>query len=120
MVPQQRLFYALEAMGKVDELQAKVFDAIHKERLDLTRVGPMAQWVAKQGIDPQKFTEIYNSFAISAKARRAVEIQDAYQIEGVPALGVAGRWLTDPTLTGGNGPFLRVADFLIARARQGK
>ena len=28
-VPQQRLYYALEAMGKVDDLHAKVFYAIH-------------------------------------------------------------------------------------------
>src|SRR4051812_41392855 len=35
MVPQQRLFYTLDSMGKVDELHSKVFDAIHKERLDL-------------------------------------------------------------------------------------
>src|SRR3954468_24194696 len=35
MVPQQRLFYALEAMGKVADLHVKVFDAIHKERSNL-------------------------------------------------------------------------------------
>jgi thiol:disulfide interchange protein DsbA len=34
MVPQQRLFYTLEAMGKINELHTKVFDAIHKERID--------------------------------------------------------------------------------------
>src|SRR3569833_3771645 len=30
MVPQQRLFYTLEAMGKLPDLHVKVFDAIHK------------------------------------------------------------------------------------------
>ena len=117
MVPQQRLFYTLDAMGKVADLHAKVFDAIHKEGADLTRIAPMAQWAAKQGLDAQKFADIYNSFAISAKARRAVEIQDSYQVEGVPAFGIAGRWYTDPTLAGDNARFLRVADFLIDKAR---
>lgn len=120
MVPQQRLFYTLEAMGKLGELHSKVFDAIHKEGADLTRIDPMARWAAQQGLDPQKFTDIYNSFAISAKARHAVEIEDAYKIEGVPAFGIAGRWYTDPTLAGGNGPFVRVADFLVAKARQAR
>lgn len=120
MVPQQRLFYTLEALGKLGELHSKVFDAIHKEGADLTRIAPMARWVAGQGLDPQQFTDIYNSFAISAKARHAVEIEDAYKIEGVPAFGVAGRWYTDPTLAGGNGRFLRVADFLVGKARQSK
>jgi thiol:disulfide interchange protein DsbA len=30
--PQQKLYYALEAMGKVDEYQLKVFNAIHQQR----------------------------------------------------------------------------------------
>ncbi|HEY8050524.1 MAG TPA: DsbA family protein, partial [Ramlibacter sp.] len=99
------------------DLHTKVFDAIHKQHAELTLVGPMAHWAATQGIDPQKFTDMYNSFAVSAKARRAVEIQDAYKVEGVPAFGIAGRWYTDPTLTAGNDGFLHVADFLIAKAR---
>jgi thiol:disulfide interchange protein DsbA len=118
MVPQQRLFYALEAMGKVQELHVKVFDAIHKERVNLSTVGPMADWVAKQGLDPAKFTEIYNSFSVSAKQRRAVEIQDAYQVEGVPAFGVAGRWYTDPTMAGNQSRFVQVAEYLIDQARK--
>ena len=36
-VPQQRLFYTLEALGKLDELHAKVFQAIHAERLPINR-----------------------------------------------------------------------------------
>jgi len=124
MVPQQRLFYALEAMGKIPDMHTKVFDAIHKEKVDLTRVGPMAQWVGTQGIEPAKFVEVYSSFSISAKARRATELQDRYQVEGVPAFGIAGRWYTDPTLAGDSGErydhFLRAAEFLIAKARETK
>src|SRR4051812_5217309 len=48
MVPQQRLYYTLEALGKVDELHLKVFDAIHKERLDLTREAGIVDWAVKQ------------------------------------------------------------------------
>jgi protein dithiol oxidoreductase (disulfide-forming) len=118
MVPQQRLFYALDSMGKLAELHVKIFDAIHKQRADLTRVQPMADWLATQGVDAAKFVELYNSFGISAKARRGTEIQNQYQVEGVPALGVAGRWYTDSTLAGNGGRSLQVADFLIAEARK--
>ena len=118
MVPQQRFFYALEAMGKVGDLHVKVFDAIHKENVDLTRVAPMAEWVGKQGLDVARFTELYNSFAISAKARRATDLQNLYDVEGVPAFGTAGRWYSDPTLCGSNARLLQVADFLIAEARK--
>lgn len=119
MVPQQRFFYVLEAMGKVADLHVKVFDAIHKEGVDLTTEKPMADWVAKQGLDAQKFTELYNSFGISAKARRATEVQNQYGVEGVPAMGVAGRWYTDATLAlGSNVRLLQVVDYLIADTRK--
>ena len=54
----------------------------------------------------------------SAKARRASEIQDAYKVEGVPALGIAGRWYTDSTLASTGARSLQVADYLIAEARK--
>jgi thiol:disulfide interchange protein DsbA len=41
----------------------------------------------------------------------------AYQIEGVPAVGVAGRFYTDGTMAGGMNGALNVADFLIALVR---
>jgi thiol:disulfide interchange protein DsbA len=118
MVPQQRLFYALEAMGKVADLHVKVFEAIHKDHVDLTREQPMAEWVAKQGLDAAKFSELYNSFSVSAKARRASEVQNLYDVEGVPAMGVAGRYYTDGTLAGNHARMLQVVDYLIAEARK--
>ncbi|MEJ6021134.1 thiol:disulfide interchange protein DsbA/DsbL [Ramlibacter sp. PS4R-6] len=118
MVPQQRLFYALEAMGKAGELHVKIFDAIHKENVDLTRLATMADWVGKQGLDAAKFTELYNSFAISAKARRATDIQNLYEVEGVPSMGVVGRYYTDSTLASNHGRMLQVVDYLIGEARK--
>ena len=118
MVPQQRFFYALEAMGKVNELHVKVFDAIHKDKADLTRVAPMADWVGKQGLDAARFTELYNSFAISAKARRATDLQNMYEVEGVPAMGIAGRYYTDSTIASNHGRMLQVVDHLVGEARK--
>ena len=118
MVPQQRMFHSLEAMGKIGELHMKIFEAIHKEKVDLSRLQTMGEWLGRQGVDVARFTDLYNSFAISAKARRSSEIQNAYQVEGTPAFGIAGRWYSDPTLTQNTSRLLQVADFLIGKARE--
>jgi thiol:disulfide interchange protein DsbA len=118
-VPQQRMFYALEAMGKLDELHAKVFHAIHVERLGIDREAPIVDWLTRQGVDAAKFRELYNSFAISTKARRAAQIQDAFKVQGVPALGIAGRFYTDGELAGNMDRALQVTDYLIAQVRKG-
>ena len=118
--PQQRLYYALEAMGLVDKLHAKVFAAIHVEKKDLTKGDAIADWVAKQGVDKTKFLEQYNSFSVATKASRATQLQNAYKIEGVPALGVAGRYWTDGSMAKSLERALQVVDHLVVGIRNGK
>jgi len=43
-----RFYYALEAMGKADEFVPKVFQAIHKDRQNLTGDAAILAWVEKQ------------------------------------------------------------------------
>jgi thiol:disulfide interchange protein DsbA len=119
-VPQQRLYYALDAMGLVDKLHAKVFAAIHGEKQNLARGDAIAEWVAKQGVDKAKFTEQYNSFTVATKASRGTQLQNAYKVEGVPALGVAGRFYTDGSIAKSMGRALQVVDALIAGTRAQK
>ena len=118
-VPQQRLYYTLEAMGKVDELHGKVFEEIHRNSRPTNREESILAFAEKNGLDRAKFQEHYNSFSVSTKARRAKQLQDQYEVDGVPAMGVAGRYYTDATLAGSMGRALEVVDFLIAAARKG-
>ena len=112
--PQQKLYYTLEGMGKVDELHARVFRAIHVERQNLSKEDAIFAWVAKQpGVDMAKFKEIYNSFSVSNQVRRATQLQEAYGVEGVPSMGVAGRYYTDGTKAGSMPAVLAVVNYLI-------
>jgi protein dithiol oxidoreductase (disulfide-forming) len=117
-VPQQRLFYTLEAMGKLDELHGKVFHSIHVDRMPVDRESSILDWAGKQGLDKAKFTEFYNSFDVASKARRATQLQDAFQVQGVPAMGIAGRYYTDATIAGNSERILQIADYLISQARK--
>jgi thiol:disulfide interchange protein DsbA len=118
--PQQRLYYTLEALGKVDELHGKVFEAIHENRQPTSRDDQILAFAEKNGLDRAKFQELYNSFTVKSKARRAKQLQDQYQVDGVPALGVAGRYYTDATMAGGMGRALLVVEYLIGEARKGR
>lgn len=119
-VPQQRLFYALEALGLLEKLHSKVFAAIHAEKQNLAKADAIADWVAKQGVDKAKFLEQFNSFSVSTKATRGTQLQNAYRVEGVPAMGVAGRYYTDGTLAKSMDRALVVVEFLTAQVRSGR
>jgi len=116
-VPQQKMFYALEAMGQLAALTPKIFKAIHEQRIKLDTESQITDWLAKQGVDKAKFSAMFSSFAIGSKATRASKLQDAYQVDGVPAMGVAGQFLTNGTMTGSMPRMLQVVSSLIAQQK---
>jgi thiol:disulfide interchange protein DsbA len=128
--PQQKLFYALEIMGKVDEMHKKVFNAIHVERKRLDTDAAIVDFVASQGIDKNRFVEAYNSFAVQTKANRVIQLQQSYHVDGVPMVAIDGRYVTSPSIvsgspnvrdkseTGLHTATLEVMDFLVAKARE--
>jgi thiol:disulfide interchange protein DsbA len=117
----QRIYFALEALGQVDAMHRKVFYAIHKERAQLEKPADIAAFMAKNGIDGAKFLENLNSFTVQTKARQANQLAAAYKIDGVPTLGVQGRFSTAPSLPAMGGSHertLAVVDFLVQRSRK--
>ena len=115
--PQQRLYYTLESMGKVDELHKRVFSTIHGEKQLLNTTEQITAWAEKQGISRAKFVEMYNSFSVSTKVRKATQLQDAYALDGVPALGINGRYFTSGTQAKTLERALQVADYLVVQSR---
>ena len=115
--PQQRLYYVLESLGKVDELHKKVFYAIHIEKQPLNTADSIAAWAEKQGLNKAKFVEMYNSFSVSTKVRKATQLQDAYALDGVPALGINGRYFTSGSQAKTLERALQVADYLVVQSR---
>jgi thiol:disulfide interchange protein DsbA len=115
----QRLYYALEAMGKVDEFQPKVFNAIHKQRQNVNGDANIIAWAAANGLDGAKFKEVFTSFGVASKAKRASQMTDAYKVAGVPAMAVAGRWYVDGETAGNMTNVLQVVNYLVTEAKKG-
>ena len=116
----QRLYYTLEAMGKVDAFQMKLFQAIHQQRQPLFGDAAILAWAEKQpGLDGKKFADLFKSFSVAGKAKRATQLTSDYQVAGVPALGVAGRWYVDGDTAGSLDRALEVVGLLVAEARKG-
>ncbi|SEH90618.1 thiol:disulfide interchange protein DsbA/DsbL [Pseudomonas fuscovaginae UPB0736] len=112
-----QLFLTLEAMGVEAKVHSAVFNAIQKEGKKLLEPEDMANFVATQGVDKEKFLATYNSFAIKGKIVAARELAKKYEISGVPTLIVNGKYRFDLGTAGGPEAALNVADQLIAKER---
>jgi thiol:disulfide interchange protein DsbA len=116
------IYYTLEAMGLLDALHMKIFEAIHQDNAILGNPNVFAQWLAKNGVDVKKYQEVEKSFSVQSKVSRAAMLTSSYKIESTPTLAVAGRFTAvSPADAGGGTPRLfQVVDSLIASSRQGK
>lgn len=113
----QRLFYALQEMGQLQALHRRVFAAVHVQGRRMGTESDVMAWMKEQGVDMARFTDLYKSFQVNTMSTKARQLSDAYKIDGVPALGVQGRFWTAASLAGSHERALAVADFLIQRSR---
>lgn len=114
----QRLYYALEMLGLLDGLHRKVFAAIHVEHKRFDKDADVLAFASANGADGAKIVDAMKSFSMATKVRQAGQLASAFHIDGVPTLGIQGRWMTAPSMAGSAERALAVADALILQSRK--
>jgi len=109
-----RLYYSLEAMGELDRLDPQIFEALHEQRINLVLEEKMFEWLANKGVNTQKFAALFKSFGVESKIRRGDQLERDYQINGVPALVIDGKYMPDPAPPA---KLLEMTDQLVAKVR---
>lgn len=119
-----RLFYTLKALGKEDALHAQVFDKIHQEHEMLfVPNDPLAtqraqlQFAKDNGISEADFLKAFNSFAVQTNLQEADDLGRRYRIDAVPTFTIAGKYLTDMQMAGGEHNLLDIINDLAASER---
>lgn len=87
-----RAYYALQASGDLDKLDGALFHAIHEEHLQLFDEPSLADWVAKNGGNADKFAAAYTSFGVNNQTVQADQLAEHYRIEAVPTMAVNGEY----------------------------
>ena len=116
--PHQRLYFALESLGWLDALHTKAFRALHVEHRALMRDDDIQAWATAAGFDGARLVEMMKSFTVAGKVRPVRALAEAYRIDGVPTLGIHGRWTTSGAQAGTHEKALLVTDYLINQARK--
>lgn len=119
-MPAAKTFYAMESLGITPKLHEKIYHAIHRDKIDLSKEKVLFDWIEKQGIERDKFVNAYNSFTVQNQANRSAQMIRQYKITGVPALVVDGKYLTSGKLSGTPQDTITVLNHLIEKARQDK
>ena len=115
-----RMFYTLEAMGKLEEMHQKVFDAIHKHNVNMNNKKIRDEWLQKNGIDPAKYAEVEKSFTVATKVSRAKQMTYAYRVESVPRVVVNGKYVVTAEQAGSIDRVFQIVDQLVGMSRKEK
>ena len=116
-VPLAKIYYTLDALGAESKLSPEVFKAIHQTGVALWDDKKFFDWAASEGLDRKKVEEVFTSFAIDGKMKRAMQLAQEYQIQAVPTVIVDGKFVTSSDRVGTHANLPAAIDELIAKAR---
>jgi thiol:disulfide interchange protein DsbA len=118
-----RFYYALESIGKLNQLHSAIFKEIHVNGNPLVDVGNDSQkseeiqtaFVEKFGVSAAEFQKAYHSFGVETSLQRAEQLTERYRITGVPTFVVNGKYITDVGMAQGEERLLQLISDLAAQ-----
>ena len=118
--PLQRMYFALRNIGKLDAMHLKVFEAVQKERLPLFTNEALLDWAGKQPeLAGSNFAQAFDAFGMGAEISQANTLTSAYELDGVPSFGVAGKYYCDGTMAKSLDRSLQIAAALAVNEAKG-
>jgi thiol:disulfide interchange protein DsbA len=116
-----RLYYTEEVLAKNGKLadakafHAEVFNEFHRKSNRLTSEDAIQKLFARFGVSQEDFSNVWNSFEVDQKIRVANDLIRRYNVTGVPAMVVNGKYRSGASEAGSYPNLLEVIDELIER-----
>jgi thiol:disulfide interchange protein DsbA len=95
-----RLFYTLEALGRLDELHPVVFREIQVNGNPLNSPDKIAAFLRAHGVDAADFQKTFTSFSVESRLQRADLLGRRYRVQSVPLIIVNGKYASDLGMAG--------------------
>jgi len=111
-------YFTLRETGALEDNHNRIFRAIHDARRQFLSADAIAEYVDGRGVSKEEFLRVFSSPEVRDAMRSANRDQQQYLISATPSLVVAGKYLVG--MQGGQRRALDVADFLIAKERDGE
>jgi protein dithiol oxidoreductase (disulfide-forming) len=119
-----RLFYTLEALGRIDTLHATIFDAVQKgsnvlvDADEARTLQLQLDFARAQGIAESDFRREYAGATVSAALQHADELTRRYNVDSVPRLIINGKYQTDVGMAGGHEQLIQLINDLAAAEKK--
>jgi protein dithiol oxidoreductase (disulfide-forming) len=118
------LFYALEAMGKLNDVHGEIFKEIQVNGNPLIGPDPnnaasaertQLSFIKKLGLSDADFEKAYQDMNVQTAMQRADQLVERYRVTAVPTFVVNGKYTTDVTMAGGPEKLMSLLSDLAAQ-----
>jgi len=116
-LPHARAYYTAEILGVLDVIHKQLFDAIHGDNKNIMDERGLRDFFVKQGIKKDDFNKVYQSGEVTDRVKEAFIAGQGYNLTGVPAIIVNGKYRTSAGMTGSNQNLIETVNQLIDRER---
>jgi thiol:disulfide interchange protein DsbA len=111
-----QFYYAAEALGLTEKLHEPLFSAMHEKKRKIYDKNSLIDFAVEQGVDRQKFSDAWNSFGVYVKVQQARKLGQKYNLDGVPAIGIDGKYKTSGSLAGTYSRMFEIVSQLVAES----
>ncbi|MCS3902050.1 thiol:disulfide interchange protein DsbA [Methylohalomonas lacus] len=117
-LPHAKAYYTAKELDAIDPIHGAMFAAIHEQGKRLASEAELKEFFVAQGIDADAFTKAYNSQSVESQLQRSLAMLRRYEVTGVPAVIVNGKYQTSGPMAGTYEGMIRVMNDLIERESQ--
>lgn len=109
-----RAYYTTEILGVRKRTHLPLFHVNHETNRQVLSKDAFAKFLTNYGVPEAKFNSTYDSFAVTAKVAESNKLAQQYQLSGVPAVVVNGKYVVQ----GEDAKVTQVVDYLINLERK--
>ncbi|MCH8929570.1 MAG: thiol:disulfide interchange protein DsbA/DsbL [Proteobacteria bacterium] len=110
-----RAYYAAVQLGIAEQITIPFFREFHSNRNPLNTPDRLAKFFYRFGISEDDFLKAFNSFEVDSRVRQADKLTRRYQISGVPAVVINGKYVSGAEMTGGYENLIALMNDLAAQ-----
>lgn len=119
-VPLTKAWFALDKMGEATRLHRPIYDVINFDGVMLSDEAKLFDWIGRNGVERNRFIEVYNSDEIKAKLDEARKLTTVYGVRATPTLVVGGRFAVASGVAGSHFEAIRMLNQFVGQVRAGQ
>lgn len=112
-----KTYYALDSIGELESMHMKLFEAMHLQGRRFSNIDSLVRFFESEGVDGEKFRDAMNSMVVTTKAKQAQGLVKKYELSGVPALIVGGKYRVINSGATTYDELMAIVDFLVEKER---